>query len=209
MVVDDGALAGSSSDYTINQIVDAVITDPLQRRNNKKLENAVYERFLATGSKETIKYYETELAKLQKARSEQGWFGKLGLGTRNDLDNIRQGRFQYALQYARTITENRDVSEIFENFKSNNKAEKKKTSNWFSNLFGGGKKQEEEAIKKTEKKKSGNWFSNLFGGKKQETPKKQEKKKEKKTNWWSGLFSKKKPEKEKKKNYSVSLLVKQ
>ena len=185
------------ADYTINQIVDTVLLDPLQRRINKGWENDVTERFLATGSEETQKYYATELAKLQEARSKQGWFGKLGLGTRNDLDDNAQAQLHYKLQYAKTISENRDISKIFENFKSNNKPEKKKTSNWFSNLFGE-KTPKKQEIKKTEKKKSGNWFSNLFGGKKQETPKKKTENK-KKTNWWSGLFSKKKPEKEEKK----------
>ncbi len=183
------------ADYTINEIADAVLMDPLQRRVDRANENKVRERWLATGSEATIKYYETELAKLQEARSKQGWFGKLGLGTRNQLDDIAQLKLQKQLNYARTISENRDISAIFENIKSNNKPEKKKTNNWFSNLFGGNKKEE-----KKEEKKSGNWFSNLFGGgKKQKTPKKQEKKKEKKTSWWSGLFSKKKPEKEEKK----------
>jgi len=167
------------ADYTINEIVDAVITDPMQRRVDKSNENKVNERFLATGSEETIKFYETELAKLQEARSKQGWFGKLGLGQGNKLDDVRQATLQKQLNYARTISENRDISKIFENFKSNNKTEKKKTSNWFSNLFGGSKKKEE---KKTEDKfiKSSFSWSSLFGNKKKE-----EKKNETKKNWWN------------------------
>jgi len=167
------------ADYTINEIVDAVITDPMQRRVDKSNENKVNERFLATGSEETIKFYETELAKLQEARSKQGWFGKLGLGQGNKLDDVRQATLQKQLNYARTISENRDISKIFENFKSNNKTEKKKTSNWFSNLFGGSKKNEE---KKTEDKfiKSSFSWSSLFGNKKKE-----EKKNETKKNWWN------------------------
>ena len=217
-----GGVAYAGIDWAINEIIDAVVFDPLGRYQDKKLENAVDERFLATGAEATIQYYQNELEARQKLRAEQSWWGKLNLGTRNQLDDVQQGRLQHQLDYARSLTENRDISGLFSKFETpklqqkkndnwftnlfkNDKEqankeikkekEKKKSGNWFSNLFGGKKEEKKEE----KKKKSGNWFSNLFGGnKKQETPKKKQKKK--KTNWWSGLFSKKKPEKKEKKS---------
>ena len=214
-----GGVAYAGIDWAITEIVDAVITDPMGRYVDKKLENAVDERFLKTGSEATVKYYENELEARQKLRAEQSWWGKLNLGTRNQLDNVQQERLQHQLDYARSLTENRDISGLFSKYETS-KSPQKKNDNWFTNLFKNDKEQANKEIKKEEKKKSGNWFSNLFGKKEEKKEKKKEEKKgnwfsnlfgskkeekkqpeKKKTNWWSGLFSKKKPEKKKKKGW--------
>jgi len=183
---------GLAVDWAFNEIADVLISDPMQRYTNRKLEEAVEQTFFAVGSEQTIKFYETELAKRQKLKSEKPWWAALNLGVKNNLDDRDIERLQYQLNYANALVNpsKEDFNKVFTP-KSNNK----KDSNWFSNLF-----KNDKPKKKTEEKKSGNWLSNIFGGgKKQQTPKKQEKKKEKKTSWWSGLFSKKKPEKEEKK----------
>ena len=96
---------GFALDWSINEIADVLINDPLERAANKKRESKVSEKFLELGSDGVVKYYEDLLNKEQSKEKAWGLFGGPSKPKVADL--------AYKLDYARTITTNRDISALF------------------------------------------------------------------------------------------------
>jgi hypothetical protein len=150
----------------------------ISRANQKKWDGWVEEH----GEDNVIKKLEKDLAEEQAKTPINFWANLATLGYGSIFvgpNSTKIQKTQAALNYVKGQSgEEKKKIEV-----------KKPKTNWFSNLFGGNKKEE-----KKEEKKSGFSWSSLFGSKKEEKKQPEEKKK----NFWSGLFSKKKPEKKKK-----------
>ncbi len=100
-----GLGVGFALDWSINEIADVLINDPLERAANKKRESKVSEKFLELGSDGVVKYYEDLLNKEQSKEKTWGLFGGPSKPKVADL--------AYKLDYARRITTNRDIYALF------------------------------------------------------------------------------------------------